>query len=61
MFILKKFGQLLVTVILVTLFASLLLELLPGDPTEVLIPSGSDQQREELRQELKLDQSFAVL
>ena len=60
MFILKKFGQLLVTVVLVTLFASLLLELLPGDPTEVLIPSGSDQQREELRQELKLDQSFAV-
>lgn len=60
MFILKKVGQLLVTVILVTLFASLLLELLPGDPVEVLIPSGSDQQRADLRQELHLDDSFVV-
>ncbi len=40
--ILKKLGQLIITVILVTLFASLLLELLPGDPVEVLVPFGSD-------------------
>jgi peptide/nickel transport system permease protein len=58
MVILKKLGQLLITVILVTLFASLLLELLPGDPVEVLIPSGSDEQRAELRQELRLDDTF---
>jgi peptide/nickel transport system permease protein len=60
MVILKKLGQLVVTVILVTLFASLLLELLPGDPVEVLIPSGSDEQRAELREKLNLDESFAV-
>ncbi len=59
MVILKKLGQLLVTVILVTLFASLLLELLPGDPVEVLIPSGSDEQRADLREELRLDDTFA--
>ena len=58
MVILKKLGQLLITVVLVTLFASLLLELLPGDPVEVLIPSGSDEQRAELREELRLDDSF---
>ncbi len=55
---LKKLGQLLVTVILVTLFASLLLELLPGDPVEVLVPFGSDEQRELVRQDLELDQPF---
>jgi len=60
MVILKKLGQLVVTVVLVTLFASLLLELLPGDPVEVLIPSGSDEQRSELREKLNLDESFVV-
>lgn len=58
--ILKKLGQLIVTVILVTLFASLLLELLPGDPVEVLVPFGSDAQREEVRQDLGLDRPFIV-
>jgi peptide/nickel transport system permease protein len=43
---------------LVTLFASLLLELLPGDPVEVLVPFGSDEQRELVRQDLELDQPF---
>jgi peptide/nickel transport system permease protein len=58
--ILKKIGQLVITVILVTLFASLLLELLPGDPVEVLVPFGSDAQREEVRQDLGLDRPFIV-
>jgi peptide/nickel transport system permease protein len=55
---LRKLGQLLVTVVLVTLFASLLLELLPGDPVEVLVPFGSDEQREAVRSDLELDQPF---
>lgn len=55
---LRKLGQLLITVVLVTLFASLLLELLPGDPVEVLVPFGSDEQRELVRQDLELDQPF---
>ncbi len=60
MFILKKLGQLIVTVILVTLFASLLLELLPGDPVEVLVPFGSEEQREAVREDLGLDRPFIV-
>lgn len=58
--ILKKLGQLVVTVILVTLFASFLLELLPGDPVEVLVPFGSDEQREAVRQDAGLDRPFLV-
>lgn len=58
--ILKKLAQLVVTVILVTLFASFLLELLPGDPVEVMVPFGTDEYREEVRQELNLDDPFIV-
>ncbi|MBM3662127.1 MAG: ABC transporter permease [Actinobacteria bacterium] len=57
---LRKLGQLLVTVVLVTLFASLLLELLPGDPVQVLVPFGSDEQREAVRADLELDQPFVA-
>lgn len=46
--------------ILVTLFASFLLELLPGDPVEVLVPFGSDEQRQLVREETGLDQPFIV-
>lgn len=56
--ILKKVAQLFATVILVTLFASILLELLPGDPVEVLVPFGSDESREMVREDLGLDNSF---
>ncbi len=56
----KKLVQLVITVILVTLFASFLLELLPGDPVEVLVPFGSDEQRQLVREETGLDQPFIV-
>lgn len=56
----RKLLQLVITVILVTLFASFLLELLPGDPVEVLVPFGSDEQREVVRQETGLDQPFVI-
>lgn len=56
----KKLLQLVVTVILVTLFASFLLELLPGDPAVVLVPFGSPEQRELVREETGLDQPFIV-
>ena len=56
----RKLVQLVITVILVTLFASLLLELLPGDPVEVLVPFGSDEQRQLVREETGLDQPFIV-
>jgi peptide/nickel transport system permease protein len=56
----RKLLQLVITVILVTLFASFLLELLPGDPVEVLVPFGSDEQRQLVREETGLDQPFIV-
>ena len=60
MVFIKKLGQLLVTVLLVTLFSALLLELLPGDPVSTLAPLASDERREELRQDLNLDDPFIV-
>ncbi len=42
----------------VTLFSAFLLELLPGDPVEVLVPFGSDEQRESVREDLRLDHPF---
>lgn len=56
----RKLLQLVITVILVTLFAPFLLELLPGDPVEVLVPFGSDEQRQLVREETGLDQPFLV-
>lgn len=56
----RKLLQLLVTVILVTLFSSLLLEMLPGDPVQVMVPFGSKEQREQVRADIGLDQPFIV-
>lgn len=54
----KRLAQLIVTVLAVTLFSAFLLELLPGDPVEVLVPFGSDEQRQSVREDLELDQPF---
>ena len=56
--LLKRLVQLIVTVLAVTLFSAFLLELLPGDPVEVLVPFGSDEQREAVRADLDLDRPF---
>ena len=56
--LLKRLVQLVVTVLAVTLFSAFLLELLPGDPVEVLVPFGSDEQREAVRADLELDEPF---
>lgn len=58
MLILKKVAQLVATVLLVTMFSALLLELVPGDPVSTLAPLASDEQREALRSELNLDRPF---
>jgi peptide/nickel transport system permease protein len=58
--LLKRLVQLIVTVLAVTLFSAFLLELLPGDPVEVLVPFGSDEQREAVRADLELDRPFIV-
>lgn len=54
----KRLAQLIVTVLAVTIFSAFLLELLPGDPVEVLVPFGSDEQRQSVREDLDLDQPF---
>lgn len=56
----KKLGQLVATVFLVTLFSAFLIVLLPGDPVEVLVPFGTDEQRQEIREDLELDAPFPV-
>lgn len=60
MAIIKKLAQLVVAVVLVTLFSSLLLQFLPGDAADVLAPSASDQMREQIRQDLGLNDPFPV-
>lgn len=58
MLFLKKFAQLIATVLLVTLFSAFLLELIPGDAVTTLAPLASDEQREALRSDLNLDRPF---
>lgn len=58
--VLSKIGQLVVVMVLVTLFSAFLLELLPGDAVTTLVPYGSDEQRAEIRDELNLDEPFIV-
>lgn len=56
--ILKKFGQLIISVILVTLFSAFLLELLPGDLVDILVPINDEGLRAAVRSDIGLDQSF---
>lgn len=53
-----RVGQVLIVLVLVTLLTALLINLLPGDPVEVIIPFGSEDQREVLREDLGLDKSL---
>jgi peptide/nickel transport system permease protein len=58
--ILRRLAHLLVVLLLVTLFVASLTSMLPGDPVDSLIPladttPGVVEQKEELRQELGLD------
>jgi len=48
--------QLVVVLLLVTIFTTLLLDLVPGDVTNTLAPVSTPQQREDLRHELNLDE-----
>jgi len=54
----KKLGQLVATVLLVTLFSAFLLTLLPGDLADIIVPFGTDEQREQVREDLRLDAPF---
>ena len=54
----KRVAQLLVVLVIVSFFTFLLIRLLPGDPTNVIIPFGTDAQRAALRADLGLDKGF---
>ena len=54
----KRFAQLFVVLVIVSMFTFLLVRLLPGDPTNVIVPFGTDAQRAALRADLGLDKSF---
>jgi peptide/nickel transport system permease protein len=58
MVIAKKLGLLVVVVLIVTFLTSLLVGLLPGDPTNVILPFATEAQRAPLRTELGLDKSI---
>ncbi len=58
--LLRRLLQLIVTVVAVTFFSALLLQLLPGDPVEVLAPFSSEEQRDVIREDLGLDDPFVV-
>jgi peptide/nickel transport system permease protein len=53
-----KLVQLAVVLLVVSFFSFLLINLLPGDPAEVIIPFGTPQAREQLRKEVGLDKPF---
>ena len=53
--VLQRIVQLAVVLLLVTLFTSLLIDLVPGDVTNSLAPVSTPAQRQELRHELHLD------
>lgn len=50
-----RLGQVGIVLVLVTLLTALLINLLPGDPAEVIIPFGSEAQRDVLRADIGLD------
>lgn len=54
----RRMVQLVVVLIFVSFFSFSLIRLLPGDVTQVIIPFGTDEQREVLRKDLGLDKSF---
>jgi peptide/nickel transport system permease protein len=56
--VLRRLLQLVFVMLIVTLASAALLSLLPGDPVTTMVPFGSEEQRDAIRQELNLDESF---
>jgi len=54
----RRLIQLFIVLIVVSFFTFLLIRLLPGDPTQVIIPFGTAHQRAQLRADLGLNKSF---
>jgi peptide/nickel transport system permease protein len=56
----RRLFQLTVVLLLVTLFTALLVSMLPGDPAETIAPFASEEQRDQLREDLNLDEPLPV-
>jgi peptide/nickel transport system permease protein len=54
----RRFVQLAVVLLLVSFFTFSLVRLLPGEPSETIIPFGTDEQRSALDHDLGLDKPF---
>jgi peptide/nickel transport system permease protein len=54
--VLQRLLQLVLVLLLVTIFTALLIDAVPGDVTYTLAPVATPQQRQQLRHELRLDQ-----
>lgn len=54
--ILRRLVQVLVVLVVVTFFTALLTDLLPGDPVTTIAPFATDEQRDDIRSQLRLDQ-----
>jgi peptide/nickel transport system permease protein len=57
---LRKVTRLIGVLIAVTLFTSLLVSFIPGDPAEVIAPFASEEQRDRIRADLNLDDPLPV-
>jgi peptide/nickel transport system permease protein len=55
--VLRRLVQLVVVLVVVTFFTALLTELLPGDPVTTIAPFATDEQRDDIRSQLRLDQN----
>ncbi len=56
----SRLARLGLVLFLVTLFTALLTSLLPGDPVDAIVPFGSEEQRDALRDDLNLDEPLPV-
>jgi peptide/nickel transport system permease protein len=56
----RRLIQVVVVLLLVTIFTALLTSMLQGDPVEVIAPFASEEQRDRLRAELGLDDPLPV-
>jgi peptide/nickel transport system permease protein len=58
--VLRRLIQLVVVVVVVTFFVSLLTDLLPGDPVTTIAPFATDERRQDIREQLGLDENVVV-
>jgi peptide/nickel transport system permease protein len=56
--VVKRFAQLVVVLLIVAFFTFFLIRLLPSDPTDAIIPFGTDEQKAQLRDDLGLEKGF---